>query len=298
MQIDFDSLIDAMTNVVAPATWQENGTGKGAVRIVGAALAVWQTPDVHERIEDFLNQLRQGSARRRTVTIDARWLLLNSDDLDRLNRQDDEGQPVVDRRVLAEFTRRPSSLRGLTNCFSGQAVYLISGTRRNVVSGYIPVVGSIERPESDIMLAAFSGDEPLTFIQDEVGDYPGRSVGYQPLVQTPNFGVQLQVRPTMVLNENAAVVDLISTITFPGENIPIGAEAPGASKLAPAVDRLAIDTQELATTLRVPLGKPTLVGGMSYISPANDAAQNVGVAPPENGPSQETPQLYLVLEIR
>ena len=97
MPIDFDSLIDAMTGVVAPDTWQENGTGRGDVRVVGAALVVWQTADVHERIAEFLDQLRQGSAKRRTVAIDARWLLLNSDDLDRLFSPGDDGDPAIDR---------------------------------------------------------------------------------------------------------------------------------------------------------------------------------------------------------
>jgi hypothetical protein len=296
MAISFDSLIDAMTNVVAPDTWQENGTGDGAVRVVGAALVVWQTRDVHARIEDFLQQLRQGSARRRTVTIDARWLLLNSDDLDRLNPPDDEGQPAVDRRVLAEFTRRATSLRGLTNCFSGQAVYLISGTRRNVVSGYIPVVGSVERPQFKNLVTLGVDGESVLFVQDG-GDVAGpgnRGVGYQPVVEKPNFGVQLQVRPTMVLKENAAVVDLISTITFPAG---VAAAELDAGPLfqesgAPRVDRLAIDAQELATTLRVPLGKPVLVGGMSYIAPAAGAKDDA--APPD----EETRQLYLILEVR
>ena len=35
------------------------------------------------------------------------------------------------------------------------------------------------------------------------------------------------------------------------------------------MDRLAIDTQELATTLSVPLGKPVLVGGLTYIAPSS-----------------------------
>ena len=45
-------------------------------------------------------------------------------------------------------------MRGMTHCFSGQLVYLISGTRRNIVSSYIPVVGSVEQPHGDIL----SGD--------------------------------------------------------------------------------------------------------------------------------------------
>ncbi|NLX95262.1 MAG: hypothetical protein GXY83_03710 [Rhodopirellula sp.] len=41
--------------------------------------------------------------------------------------------------------RRPSTIRGITHCFNGQLVYLVSGTRRNVVTSFAPVVGSIDR---------------------------------------------------------------------------------------------------------------------------------------------------------
>jgi hypothetical protein len=305
MQITFDTLIDAMVNVVDPDTWAENGAGEGDVGVVGAALVVRQTPAVHEGIADFLAQLREGSATRRTVAVDARWLLLNSDDLDALRSTTDDGRTTIDRKVLEVFTRRPGSLRGITNCFSGQSVYLISGTRRNVVRSYIPVVGSVDWPSREALLAANqeeSGDF-YRLIADETGGGGGmygggRSVGYQPVVETPNFGVSLRIRPTLMHRENAAVTDLSSTITFPSNDVE-GLDAPAPMGLAPRVDRLAIDTQELATTLRVPLGEPVLVGGMSHIAPA--ASTSADETTSGGAPSTargETPQLYLVLEVR
>src|SRR5205085_8198659 len=104
------------------------------------------------------------------------------------------GHPTVDRTVLAELTRRASSLRGLTNCFSGQGVYLISGTRRNVVRSYIPVVGSIDQP-ADVIGAGYRRDPRAAgpifqLVADQQGGrvgfgggeggYGGRGVGYQP----------------------------------------------------------------------------------------------------------------------
>jgi hypothetical protein len=303
MQITFDSLIDAMTSACDPNAWVENGTGKGDVRVVGAALVVWQTPDVHKRIDDFLRQLRDGSARRRTVSIDARWLLLNSDDVDRLVETNDDGVRSLDGQILAEFTRRAGSLRAMSNCFSGQAVYVVSGTRRNVVTSYIPVVGSIEPPRDDIMYASHRS-APVTYLQDVSSSVGGRAVGYQPVVQSVNFGVELRIRPTLMHGESAAVVDLTSTVTFPGQEDQGRVVDPMTSGAAtPLVDRLAVDAQELATTLRVPLGKPVLVGGMSHIAPVRDVAiparQSEEASPPEAAPApQETPQLYLVLEVR
>jgi hypothetical protein len=110
---------------------------------LGTALVVYQTPAVHHLIVGLLDQIREPSGRRKTMTIDARWLMLTSDELDSLLAKDSRGVPVADQKTLAAFTRRSGSICGLTNCFSGQLVYLIRGTIRNIVSGWIPVVGAI-----------------------------------------------------------------------------------------------------------------------------------------------------------
>jgi hypothetical protein len=304
MQIDFDSLIDAMVSVVAPNSWAENGGGDGVVKPVGAALAVWQTPEVHELIAEFLDMLRQGSAKRRTLSIDARWLMLDSQDLEDLVVGDER---KVDPAKLNALTRRPTSMRGMTHCFSGQLVYLISGTRRSVVSGYIPVVGSVDRPDEP-QFVDFTDGARITFAQFGGGGQGGgtivsdRSVGYQPLVEKPNFGVLLEIRPTIMQGENVAVVDLKSTVTFPGQptsDATAGSMFDPAMDIAPRVDRLAVEMQQLATTLRVPLGEPLLVGGMTYLTPSprqsTDAPQDAAGQP---AAASESPQLYLVLEIR
>jgi len=305
-QITMDPLIDTIVDTVAPDSWAENGTGPGQIRPLGSALVVLQTEEVHQLISGLLDQLRDGSATRRTVSIDARWLLLDSDNLDRLVKTNDDGERKLDQQILAEFTRQPTSLRGITNCFSGQGVYLISGTRRNIVSSYIPVVGSVELRERDLMFASgpteprivfaqFGGDGNSGAVPGDLGG--GRSVGYQPIIEKPNFGVTLEIRPTLVLDAKAAVVDLKSTVTFPAQELE--AIHPAAAPGMPTVDRLAIQSQELATTLRVPLGEPVLVGGMTYMAPSaspGGAEAPVGVVPTEGG--SETQQLYLVLELR
>ena len=346
--VTIPSLIEAIRTMVAPDTWQgapnagmndpsgmgmmgaEGGMGmemggmapvggQGQITHLGATLIIRQTREVHQQIGQLLESLRGGSAMRRTISIDARWLLLTSDELDQLTPASDDvqaEQPKVDRQVLAELTRRPTSLRGITSCFSGQAVYLISGTLRSSVSSYIPVVGSLEADSPailagnpsrhDFTFAAHRADpnahdDLITLIDDErLGVTNGRSVGYQPVITTNNFGVQIELRPTLLQGEQAAIVDLKSTVTFPGSPAPSepGRLGPGA-ELAPAVDRVAIQTQELATTLRLPLGQPVLVGGMTYMAAAGDTFVP-GALPepvdPQGGGEQR--QLYLVLELK
>jgi hypothetical protein len=301
--ITLTDLVNVIPRVVLPDTWNVNGTGPGQIEAIGASLVVLQTPEAHELIQGLLHDLRAGSGKRRSVSIDARWVLLNSDEFDRLQPNLGKAQhPSVDAAVLADFTRRPTSLRGFTNCFSGQSVYLISGARRNVVRSYIPVVGSVERPFGDgdiIALTVHAQSDNDSSPLDWVQEGGRKSVGYQPVIETPNFGVLLKIRPTLIHGEDAAVVDLISTITFPGVSSDSSLDVPPPDGMAPMVDRLAVDTQELATTLRVPLGKPVLVGGMSYIAPAAGAtASEPSDAAAPQDEAQETRQLYLVLEVR
>ncbi len=294
--ITLNDLTCVLVNTVASDTWAINGTGQGQVEPIGTALVVWQTPAVHEQILELLDQIRQGSGDRKTVTVDARWLLLDSDDLDRLVLPDQTGVPGVDRKVLDEFTRRPGSIRGITNCFSSQLVYLVSGTRRNVVSSYIPVVGSLDNDKAAEKLVSVRRQSLIRFASETEAVSGGKEprVGYQPIVEKPNLGALLEIRPTLMRGDDSAIVDLKSTLTVAAQAM----QADGvndASSLAPPVDRIAVETQEFATTLRMPLKKPVLVGGLTYVPGSMEPNK---VAAKTDGETTENPQLYFVLEVR
>ncbi|MEQ8209216.1 MAG: hypothetical protein RH917_05240 [Lacipirellulaceae bacterium] len=291
-----DQLIDVIVSTVDFASWQENGSGEAEIQPFGNSLVVWQSRNAHSQIEGLLNSLAKNQADQKTLTIDARWLLLSSDELDKL-MTGKESPPTVDPALLSEFTRRGTSLRGITNCFSGQLVYLISGTRRNNVSSWIPVVGSLENPHEREHLVADRGQVRIQFAQNlssgRVTKDRDSSVGYQPVITTNNSGALLEIRPTKIRGIEEAVVDLKSTITVEGqqdrENSEFGKRV--GSPQPPYVDLVAIDTQELTTTLRMPLGKPVLVGGMTHIAPQSSRNQ-------AQEPAGENAQLYLVLEVR
>ncbi|GEM_PF-1918689 len=294
-KITMEDLKRVLTTVIAPNTWTDSGGEEGELQCLGTSLVVRQTAVVHKQIEDLLEQLRKGSGKQRTVAVDARWLLLNSDELEKLIPAGENGQPHVDRQILGEFTRRPTSIRGRTNCFTGQLVYLVSGTRRNVVTSFIPVVGSLERPQTG-QYAALPGGAYV--LPAQMGQ-SSQAVGYQPVIETPNLGVLLQIRPTLIPNDDRAIVDLRSTLTVLGKSASESGESvqPQQDLLVPKVDRVAIETQELATTLSVPLGEPVLAGGLTYIGPSADAMRQEADANRAQ-PLTEAPQLYLILELR
>ncbi len=307
-QITMDDLRNAITSVVEPTSWDEVG-GPGSVEQLGTSLMIRQTATVHEQIESLLTQLRAETGERQNVAVDARWLFLDSDELDQLISPDQEGRPRIDREMLATFTRRPSSIRGLTKCFSGQLVYLVSGTQQNVVSSYIPIVGSLDRPQRQNAQYAslgggarytFTAQNPLGGLQPEASGGSRRSVGYQPVVEKPNFGALLEIRPTLISGEEAAIVDLKSTLTGPAEPLARSIVQRAPEHLAPEVDRVATTNHELATTLRIPLGEPVLVGGLTFVPRTIGSCRLVVEA--EAGQPREAPaepsQLYLILELR
>ena len=279
------NLYDVIVSTAQPDSWTKGGGGIEKIRPFGTALVVWQTEPVHQKIEQLLTALRAGPGNRPTLKVDARWLLLNSDDLAQLTPAVDNGR--VDRRVLAQFTRRSASIRGLTSCFSGQLVYVVSGTQRNIVSGYIPVVGSVENPLADEQFVAERSKSAFRFAADsKLSPFHESGVGYQPIVQTVNLGALLEIRPTLVPGNKTAVVDLTATITT------VSGQQGNFERLAapPAITGIAIEKQQLATTLRLPLAEPVIVGGLTYRpvpAPDLDGEQASG----------ENPQLYLILQI-
>ncbi len=107
-------------------------------------------------------------------------------------------------------------------------------------------------------------------------------------------------------DSRTAMLTVLSTVTRWGEQPPsvkVGGESPEAefkefvdatettrvpaSGASVTVDRPNIAAQEVAANLRVPLGQPVLIGGLT-LAPASDAGQQ-----PDDGQRE---QLYLVVE--
>jgi general secretion pathway protein D len=80
---DFDTLIDLITTVVAPTTWEEvGGPGSIAPFEPNLSLVVSQTQEVHEQIADLLEQLRR--IQDLQVTIEVRFITLNDNFFERI----------------------------------------------------------------------------------------------------------------------------------------------------------------------------------------------------------------------
>jgi hypothetical protein len=127
-----------------------------------------------------------------------------------------------------------------------------------------------------------------TMVRDLQPVVAQQAVGYQADVTLAQAGATLQVTPQVAKDGSTAVVDLQSLVTEWDE-----AADPGG-RLMPTtlpseynwpwsmIDRQSVVAQQFRTTLRIPLNKPMLVGGMT-MSPSLK--------------SGDSAQLYLIVEV-
>jgi len=256
-RITIGGLIQVITSLIAPESWEESG-GPGSIQPIGGALGISQTAAVHTKIDEFLKALRKESGTLQNVSVEAHWLLLDDAQLARLHGAGEKKRAGavegITRDRLAALPAEARSATARITCFSGQTVHLISGLMETKLQGGIPVVGGAGAP------------------------------GYQPIITVPHLGTLLQITASLLPGDEAALVDLHSSVTrWEDGGDPVKLVSGGdADETVLQVDRLKVAAQQLATSLTVVLGKPTLVGGMTGAAEAADNAE----------------RLYLVIEIR
>jgi hypothetical protein len=249
-----DELITLISEFVDPDSWQDNGGTVGSMRGIGALLVVAQSEQNHGKIAQLLDEIRRNTGPSQIVSVRATWFLLDPADVP---------APAT---VAAEelFANQPVYCEARTVCFSGQTVHVTSGRGRAVINELTPIVAD-------------------------------SAVAFDPTVERVQSGVSLQVAPQLVPGTETAIVDLqcfASEWGEPGAGAPVrgavatqphaGASAGAGAEVTSSVDRLNILAQSMKTTMRVPLGKKFVVGGMT-LDPA--------------GGEKNARQLCLVVEI-
>jgi hypothetical protein len=240
------SLVSLIQDTVATDTWRDNGGTIGNIRQLNGILIVTQTSENHRLIADLLQQLRQNHGR--MVVVQAFWVLADPDSPLLAPAQPDY-MKLVDEKLL---DAKHLYCQARTTCFSGQTVHVTSGRKRTIVTDVTPIVGS-------------------------------DSVGLDPTVGTAPTGVSLQVMALLEPEgpESRAVLDLQSTVSESTVEGKVDLPTTKPTLVNESIDRVNEMSQELRTTVRLPLGRKVLVGGMT-LEPA----------------SKEDParQLYLVIE--
>jgi hypothetical protein len=277
-----NAVMALITESVEPDSWRDAGGTVGMMKQMGNLLIIHQTEGAHKEIAALLNQLRKEAVPARMMTVRALWLMLDPEPAAALSEQAKAGN--LDVAALVRQAGKGNHYRGQTTCFNGQTVHVASGRGKTFVTGMEPAVGT------------------------GVGLYGVRTT----IVQA---GAMLEVTPVVTPDGKAAVLDLSSVVSnWDSSGAPAG--APGAAPApsarpptpggvdatsdirvteggasipartgagpVPQVDRINVAAQQLRTTLRVPLGKPVLVGGMT-MEPAATGGDGR--------------QLYLIVEV-
>ena len=242
-----EELAMLVKETVIPDSWMDTG-GRGTIKTFGRSLIVSNTDAAHKQIRALLEQLQTEAAPTRMVAVRAYWLLLEPKDLPTLgDRAKAEKKSAALLEVPSELVNEKTIYsQGQTMCFNGQTVHISSGRGRTVVTGATPVVGQ-------------------------------SSVGYQFSTEVVQNGVAMQVKPDVTPDGKSAVLDLQSIVSELPEVKPTTAPAdpmadPTLATQANnrlvesplhAIDRVNVVAQQFRTTVRIPLDKKILIGGMT-----------------------------------
>jgi hypothetical protein len=229
-------IADLIRRTVDSEPWDNEG-GRGKIDYVGALLVITQTAEGHKRIGELLDQLRTA---RPMVTVEARWLLLDDEQVSKIV-PDDPARRTVPQEVSAEALKEAKATviyRGQITCFDRQTVHLASGRGQAVMADLTPVVGE-------------------------------NAVGFDPRITQVLWGLLLEVTTSLSPDNKAATLRLHSLITEPVSirTKTLETPAPGAEKTA-GVAKNEIDLPEFLlhtfrTTMRVPVNKGILIGGIT-----------------------------------
>jgi len=250
-----NQLIEAITNTIAPTEWDDVG-GESSIAPLGNELLILATEDTHEQIDRLLDTFRKRWGTLRTVSTDAHWLWLTGRELSRAlgatkvpagetpayGMVDDDAFEAILEHAADPEQDRPGAYHAVVTCYNGQTVHTLAGGQQIAVTQMIPVV-----------------------------DGGKTGPGYHPGVITLQTGAALQVTPIVSvsgkyvgLDVHSRVVQLEEAGTGPAA-LPDGDAAAGLSaQVAAALDRPQLARHHLETTLRLPVGRRMLIGGMTF----------------------------------
>lgn len=254
------SLISSIQTTIDPDSWEEL-SGPGSIARIGTSLIIRNDAGVHEQIDALFTLLRQKWGTLRTVSISAWWLPLTEQQLLKLLPGNGKGKTgvegieafgVVDDTIWNEFLaaqaaaeKKPAGTnRSVITCYNGQTVNTTSGGEEGIINDIEPILsrGNNNQPEGR---AAYRPS--VTPIQE------GTSLQITPLVNASGRFVMLDVHSRVSLREPAA----------PARRQAARDEDQGPAAVIAALDRPRLVTQRLATTLRAPVDRVILVGGMT-----------------------------------
>ena len=260
----FNTLFDLLESF-DPEAWETGG-----IVSLGTTMIITNSATNHEILEAHLQVIRETvSSATRSVTILITWLKIEGDQYDLLGAKTEQGIILVDPDKLKALAREYGATGSIT-CFDGQTVHLVSGEMKNWIKSLSPVVGSIDSGSSQLQISRRQAGNNTTRLasgktvvfQEPVPNATTNlsgNIGYKTISETINYGAMLQLTAVTVPGTQEAMLDIHSNIVLP-MNQPKGTETIDFAGLV-KLDRLHLRSHQFATSLKLPLGKPVVVGG-------------------------------------
>jgi hypothetical protein len=273
-----EDLIGAITSTINPTSWDDVG-GQGSIAPLGTSLLISNDMRTHEQIESLLEQLRKRWGTLRTVSVCADWLWLTPAQLEGLLVVDEAPKPdgiaafgLVDEAAWKRL-REPagrklndrSGYQAVVTCYNGQTVSTLAGQQRLVVAN-VAVESSAQAANADGQ-AQRGGSKTLV----------------QPKVSVVQEGAALQVTPTTNVSGKFVILDIhsrVALVDMEQGRAGAGDAAPIAAAVA-GIDRPLLNLHRISTTMRVPVDRRILTGGMTY----------------QSEPRADEPNLYLFVKL-
>lgn len=284
-QVALKTLMELIREAVPAERW---ATGAMCIRALGTLIVVRETEANQKKIDELLSSIRREVTATRTVAVRARWVRLDKKQLAGLSGGGAKpGGPIVLTEAALAKAGDVTLCRAMTTGFDGQLISAASGNGQNLVIGAEPLVAEA-------------------------------AVAVTPVVERMLWGVVLEVRAVLTGDSGQVTLTVRSMLSELKQTriLPLGplASVPKQHQLAlgstdargaggerrkitvPGRSRQAVDALQLPdylvhslrATVRVPLDRPVLVGGMT--APA-------GAAAPASKPAPKTDtMIYLILE--
>ena len=225
---------EVIQRTIDPENWEDSG-GRAKIIRVGALLVVTQTAENQKKIAELMEQFR---AQRQMVAIEALWVLLDDAQVSTLAPEGAKRTaPIEITPAALQAAGAKVIYRGQITCFDRQKVHLVTGKTQTYLADATPVVAE-------------------------------GSVSWEAHINSFLMGAMIEMVPALSPDGKAVTVDLQSHISeAAGESRKSSLSAAVAGKdQGGATAKADIELPEVllntfSTSIRMPLGKPVLIGG-------------------------------------
>lgn len=267
VQVSIKGVIDAIKANVQPAEWSGKG-GASTISQIGNMLLVSAKESTHEQIAALLDLFREKWGARRTVSVKMYWIRSDAESVRQLLEDETQiktGVGVISDDLWSTFLAKAIqdnrlAFSGQVVGHNGQTLHAIQGTQIALIVEALPITNSVIREDLE-------NENHLTSTT---------IAGLRPIRQYHFEGVVAELTPLATRGGNFVTVDFrtqVSARQSSEANTPrveTRVQLHDGQIVGIEMDNSKFNTYRLSTSLRCPIQRVVLAGGMA--APGSDAS--------------------------